>query len=57
MQYVSFNLPVKAGLRLKIMTGFNVNGNNTGLTDIPSLMFGQEGNMPNTFVGYILRTI
>lgn len=54
-QYVGFNLPVKAGLRLKIVTGFKVNGNNTALHDKPTLMFAEEGNMPNTFVGYILR--
>lgn len=56
LQYVSFNIPVKAGLQLKIMTGFKVNGNNTGLTEQPTLMFAEEGNMPNTFVGYILRS-
>jgi hypothetical protein len=38
------------------MTGFKVNGNNTGLTEQPTLMFAEEGNMPNTFVGYILRS-
>jgi hypothetical protein len=54
-QYVGFNLPVKAGLRLKVVTGFKVNGNNTALHDKPTLMFAEEGNMPNTFVGYILR--
>ena len=55
-QYVSFNIPVKAGLQLKIMTGFNVNGNNTGLSERPTLMFAEEGNMPNAFVGYILQS-
>lgn len=56
MQYVSFNIPVKAGLQLKIMTGFGVNGNNTALAgDRPTLTFAEEGNMPNTFVGYIIR--
>lgn len=29
LQYVGFNVPVKKGLRLKIVTGFNVNGNNS----------------------------
>lgn len=55
LQYVGFNLPVKAGLRLKIMTGFKVNGNNSGLVERPTLMFAEEANMPNSFVGYILR--
>lgn len=56
LQYISFNIPVQSGLELKIMTGFNVNGNNTGLSEHPTLMFAEEGNMPNTFVGYILHT-
>jgi hypothetical protein len=38
------------------MTGFKVNGNNTGLDEHPTLMFAEEGNMPNAFVGYILRS-
>ena len=39
------------------MTGFSVNGNNTGLHgDTPTLMFTDAGNMPNTFVGYILQS-
>ena len=55
-QYVGFNIPVKAGLHLKIKTGFEVNGNNSGLHgDRPTLMFADAGNMPNTFVGYIVR--
>jgi len=56
-QYVSFNIPVKRGLQLKIMTGFNVNGNNSGLHgDTPTLMFTDAGNLPNTFVGYIFNS-
>lgn len=56
-QYVSFNIPVKAGLQLKIRTGFAVNGNNSGLhSDRPTLMFTDAGNLPNTFVGYILNS-
>jgi len=39
------------------MTGFHVNGNNTGLhDDTPTLMFTDAGNLPNTFVGYILQS-
>lgn len=30
MQYISFNVPVKAGLRVKIKTGFAVNENSQG---------------------------
>ena len=37
------------------MTGFAVNGNNSGLSDRPTLMFAEAGTMPNTFVGYILH--
>ena len=56
-QYVSFNIPVKKGLQLKIMTGFHVNGNNSALhDDTPTLMFTDAGNLPNTFVGYILQS-
>jgi len=52
-QYVGFNVPVRAGLRLKIKTGFPVNGDTGG--------FAEQGNaslalnQPNTFVGYIIR--
>lgn len=30
LQYVGFNIPVKAGLEIKIMTGFPVNGKSGG---------------------------
>lgn len=56
MQYVGFNVPVNVGLRLKIMTGFAVNGSNSGLHYGNSLMFSNKGNMPNTFVGYIVES-
>ena len=57
-QYVGFQLPVKAGMQLKIMTGFNVNGRNSGFGRAHSLMLNDPdagGNMPNTFVGYIVE--
>lgn len=54
MQYVSFGLPVKKGLQLKIKTGFKVSGNATGLQHSNSLLFNDAGMMPNTFVGYII---
>jgi len=53
-QYVGFNLPVRAGMELKIMTGFKVNGTASALHVGNTLMFNKEGNMPNTFVGYVL---
>lgn len=54
MQYVSFGIPVKAGLQLKVKTGFKVSGNSTGLQHSNSLLFNDAGNMPNTLVGYII---
>ena len=57
-QYVGFQLPVKKGMKLKIKTGFNVNGLNSGFGRAHSLMLNDPdagGNMPNTFVGYILH--
>ena len=33
LQYVGFNVPVKKGMRLKIMTGFPVNTKNSGFQD------------------------
>lgn len=52
-QYVSFNVPVKAGLRLKVKTGFMVNGHNGGFTEQGDVSLAL--NQPNTFVGYIVR--
>jgi len=56
MQYVSFSVPVKEGTELKIVTGFNVNGQNSGFGDSGTggnLML--KPNLPNTFVGYIIH--
>lgn len=53
-QYVGFNAFVKRGLELKIMTGFPVNGNSSGLHVGNTLMFNTTGNMPNSFVGYVI---
>jgi hypothetical protein len=55
MQYVGFTLPVRKGLKLKVMTGFNVNGENSGFGNANSLMTSGVGSMVNTFVGYIVR--
>lgn len=55
MQYVGFSLPVRKGLALKVMTGFNVNGENSGFGNANSLMTSGVGSMVNTFVGYIIR--
>lgn len=52
-QYVSFNVPVRAGLRLKVKTGFMVNGHNGGFTEQGDVSIAL--NQPNTFVGYIVR--
>lgn len=53
MQYVSFNIPVEAGLELKIKTGFAVNTNPSGL------QFGNRQtftlNQPGAFVGYVVH--
>ena len=50
-QYVSFNLPVKEGLRLKVKTGFRVNGSTAGMQDSSTKSFNL--NEPNCFVGWI----
>lgn len=50
-QYASFNMPVKAGLRLKVKTGFNVNGSTAGMQDSSTKSFSL--NEPNCFVGWI----
>lgn len=50
-QYVSFNLPVKEGLRLKVKTGFRVNGSTAGMQDSATKSFNL--NEPNCFVGWI----
>lgn len=53
-QHVSFSLPVKAGLQLKIMTGFNVNGSSSGFQHSNSVQF--KVNEPNSFVGWVIRS-
>lgn len=54
IQYLSFNIPVKKGLRLKIKTGFPVNGENSGIQRPGSLTF-LDGNIPNAFFGYVIK--
>lgn len=54
-QYVGFNIPVKSGLKLRVCTGFNVNGQNSGFGNTNSLMLNGNGNEPNTFVGYVIH--
>lgn len=53
MQYVSFNIPVTTGLKLRIKTGFGVNTNPSGL------QFGSRQtfslNQPGAFVGYVIH--
>lgn len=51
LQYIGFNVAVKKGLKLKIMTGFPVNGSNsTHQGDI-----GWGINVVNNFAGYIIN--
>ena len=53
MQYVSFNIPVEAGLELKIKTGFAVNTNPSGLQSGNRQTFTL--NQPGAFVGYVVH--
>ncbi len=53
-QYVGFNLPVKEGLRLKIKTGFRVNGSTAAMQDESTKSFNL--NEPNCFVGWIVHS-
>ena len=55
MQYVSFNLNVKIGLNLKVVTGFKVDGHSSGFQLGNSLGF--SNNTPNTLVGYVIRDV
>ena len=52
-QYVGFNLPVKEGLKLKIKTGFRVNGSTSGMQDEATKSFNL--NEPNCFVGWVVH--
>lgn len=54
LQYVSFNVPVKAGLKVKIKTGFTVNNQNSGFQNSGTLTF-IDMNIPNSFFGYIVK--
>ena len=52
LQYVGFNIPVKQNLKLKIRTGFPVNGSNSGSQGSNSMMFGI--GVDSNFVGYVI---
>lgn len=53
IQYVSFNLPVAAGIYIRIRTGFDVAENTSGFTS-RSLIINRNGyTSPNTFIGMI----
>ena len=54
MQYVGFNVPVKKGLRLKVKTGFPVNGKTSGFQGQGSLTFLDQW-IPNAFFGYVIK--
>ena len=45
-----------AGVFSAVSAGnLTLSGNNSGLVERPTLLFAEEANMPNSFVGYILR--
>lgn len=50
LQYIGFNVAVKKGLKLKIITGFPVNGSNS----TPQGDIGWGINVVNNFAGYII---
>jgi hypothetical protein len=54
MQYVSFNIPVSSGMKLKIRTGFKVDGTNSGFAQPNALTY--DSWQPNSFVGYVIQT-
>ena len=54
MQYVSFNIPVSSGMKLKIRTGFKVDGTNSGFAQPNALTY--DSWQPNSFVGYVVQT-
>ena len=58
MQYVGFGLPVRAGARFKVMTGFPVNGSVSGYQTYSHtlLLTPQRGNIINSFVGYVVTS-
>ena len=51
LQYIGFNVAVKKGLKLKIITGFPVNGSNS----TPQGDIGWRINVVNNFAGYIIN--
>lgn len=53
MQYVSFNIPVSSGMKLKIRTGFRVDGTNSGFAQPNALTYTSW--QPNSFVGYVIQ--
>ena len=55
LQYISFNVPVKNGLELKIKTGFPVNSHTSGgFQNVGTLTF-IDRYIPNSFFGYIIK--
>ena len=55
LQYVSFNVPVKKGLKLKVKTGFQVSNANSGFQSGNTLTFTDRW-VPNAFFGYIIKS-
>lgn len=54
LQYVGFNIPVQKGLRIKIKTGFPVNGRTSGFQQQGSMTFLDKW-IPNAFFGYVIK--
>ena len=55
LQYLSFNVPVKKGLKLKIKTGFIVNQQTSGAFQNRGTMTFIDRYVPNAFFGYIIK--
>lgn len=55
LQYLSFNVPVKKGLKLKIKTGFVVNQQTSGAFQNRGTMTFIDRYVPNAFFGYIIK--
>lgn len=51
LQYVGFNLPVAASLSVRVSTGFEVNGQNSGMQNVDRSLTDAS---PNCFKGYVI---
>lgn len=55
MQYISFNVPVKKGLNIKIKTGFSVNTSAQGFKQGSGTLSFVDRWVPNAFFGYVVK--